>query len=139
MVAALAAMPEPQVDLPVPTARVSAPAPARAGGGGEDEASEAVPASAGRASDEGGFVDDGPVWPSEDAESAFRAEARERGEEVAVEAALDSAEAEEEKRAVPALDELMPKLPEAVRDTLEELFRAKFVRVIRVRKKDLRQ
>ena len=54
-------------------------------------------------------------------------------------AALDSAEAEEEKRAVPALDEVMPKLPEAVRDTLEELFRAKFVRVIRVRKKDLRQ
>ena len=138
MAATLAAMPAPQLDLPVPTARVSTAAPTVAGGG-DDEAAEAVPAASAGAPDEGGFLDDGPVWPSEDAESAFRAEARERGEEVAVEAALDSAEAEEEKRAVPALDELMPKLPESVRDTLEELFRAKFVRVIRVRKKDLRQ
>ena len=138
MVATLAAMPEPQVELPVPTARVSTLAPAAASGG-DDETSEAVPAATASGSEEGSFLDDGPVWPSEDAESAFRAEARERGESVAVEAALDSAEAEEEKKAVPVLDELMPKIPEPVRETLEELFRAKFVRVIRVRKKDLRQ
>lgn len=136
MVATLAAMPEPQVELPVPTARVSIPVPTAVN---EDETSEAVPASAAPNADEGGFLDDGPVWPSEAAESAFRAEARESGEEVAVEAALDSAEAEEDKKALPALGELMPNIPEPVRETLEELFRAKFVRVMRVRKKDLRQ
>lgn len=79
-----------------------------------------------------------PSLPGEEAEAAFLAEARERGEEVAsVTAALAAAESEEEKGALPPLEELIQKLPAELRDTLDDLFRAKFVKVMRVRKKDL--
>jgi hypothetical protein len=47
----------------------------------------------------------------------------------------DAAEEAEPKGALPPLDELVNKIPAAVRDTLEELFRAKFVTVKRVPKK----
>ena len=76
--------------------------------------------------------------PGEEAEAAFLAEARERGEDVAsVAAALAAAESEEEKGALPPLEELIQKLPAELRETLDDLFRAKFVRAIRIRKKDL--
>jgi predicted trehalose synthase len=76
--------------------------------------------------------------PGEEAEASFLAEARERGEDVAsVAAALAVAESEEEKNALPPLEELVQKLPAELRDTLDDLFRAKFVKVIRVRKADL--
>ena len=76
--------------------------------------------------------------PGEEAEAAFLAEARERGEDVAsVAAALAAAESEDEKGALPPLEELIQKLPAELRDTLDDLFRAKFVKVMRVRKKDL--
>jgi hypothetical protein len=79
-----------------------------------------------------------PPLPGEEAETVFLAEARERGEDVAsVAAALVAAESEEEKRALPPLEELIQKLPAELRDTLDDLFRAKFVKVIRVRKADL--
>ena len=79
-----------------------------------------------------------PSLPGEEAEAAFLAEARERGEDVAsVAAALAAAESEEEKGSLPPLEELIQKLPAELRDTLDDLFRAKFVKVIRVRKKDL--
>ena len=79
-----------------------------------------------------------PPLPGEEAEAAFLAEARERGENVAsVAAALAAAESEEEKSALPPLEELVQKLPTELRDTLDDLFRAKFVKVMRVRKKDL--
>jgi hypothetical protein len=79
-----------------------------------------------------------PPLPGEEAETVFLAEARERGEDVAsVAAALAAAESEEEKGALPPLEELIQKLPAELRDTLDDLFRAKFVRAIRVRKKDL--
>jgi len=79
-----------------------------------------------------------PSLPGEEAEEAFRAESRERGEDVAsVAAALAAAESEEEKSALPPLEELVQKLPAELRDTLDDLFRAKFVKVIRVRKTDL--
>ena len=79
-----------------------------------------------------------PPLPGEEAESSFLAEARERGENVAsVAAALAAAENEEEKGALPPLEGLVEKLPAELRDTLDDLFRAKFVRVVRVRKKDL--
>ena len=76
--------------------------------------------------------------PGEEAEAAFLAEARERGENVAsVAAALAAAESEDEKGALPPLEELVQKLPAELRETLDDLFRAKFVKVIRVRKRDL--
>ena len=79
-----------------------------------------------------------PPLPGEEAEAAFLAEARERGEDVAsVAAALAAAESEDEKGALPPLEELVRKLPAELRDTLDDLFRAKFVKVMRVRKKDL--
>ena len=79
-----------------------------------------------------------PPLPGEEAEAAFLAEARERGEDMAfVAAALAAAESEEEKGALPPLEELVQKLPAELRDTLDDLFRAKFVKVIRVRKRDL--
>ena len=66
------------------------------------------------------------------------AEARERGEDVAsVAAALAAAESEEDMGALPPLEELVQKLPAELRATLDDLFRAKFVKVMRVRKKDL--
>jgi len=79
-----------------------------------------------------------PPLPGEEAEAAFLAEAHERGEDVAsVAAALAAAESEDEKGALPPLEELVQRLPAELRDTLDDLFRAKFVKVIRVRKKDL--
>ena len=78
-----------------------------------------------------------PPLPGEEAEAAFLAEARERGEDVAsVAAALAAAESEDDKGALPPLEELVQKLPAELRDTLDDLFRAKFVKVMRVRKKD---
>jgi hypothetical protein len=79
-----------------------------------------------------------PSLPGEEAEASFLAEARERGEDVAsVAAALAAAESEEEKSVLPPLEELVQKLPAELRDTLDDLFRAKFVKVMRVRKRDL--
>ena len=79
-----------------------------------------------------------PTLPGDEAEAAFLAEARERGENVAsVAAALAAAESEEQQGALPPLEKLVQKLPAELRDTLDDLFRAKFVRVVRVRKKDL--
>ena len=79
-----------------------------------------------------------PPLPGEEAEASFLAEARERGENVAsVAAALAAAESEDEKGALPPLEELVQKLPAELRETLDDLFRAKFVKVIRVRKRDL--
>jgi len=126
MAAALAALPVPPV-LPPPVAEV---APVEAG--------EASVATLATAVAETGVLEDGPAWPSDEAESAYRAEARARGEEGAVMAALDHAEAEEEKQTLPTVEELVARLPADVRTTLDELFRARFVRAIRVRKKDLK-
>ena len=79
-----------------------------------------------------------PTVPGDEAEASFLAEARERGEDVAsVAAALAAAESEEEKSSLPPLEELVQKLPAELRDTLDDLFRARFVKVIRVRKRDL--
>lgn len=109
---------------------------------------EALPRADYRRPDEEKLVIDGhrppppesvePPLPGEEAETVFLAEARERGEDVAsVAAALAAAENAEEKTALPPLEELVQKLPAELRDTLDDLFRAKFVKVIRVRKKDL--
>lgn len=83
--------------------------------------------------------EDGPVWPDEATESAMRAEVVTRGEtlnsKAAREAAEAAAEAAAEKRNLPPLDELIGKIPADVRDTLEDLFRVKFMKVARSPKK----
>lgn len=88
------------------------------------------------------FDDEGPVWPDEAAESAMRAEVASRGETLSSKAAREAAEAaaEEaaEKKDLPKLDALIGRIPADVRDTLEDLFRVKFVKVARVPKKALK-
>lgn len=80
------------------------------------------------------------VWPDEGAEAAFIAEARERGEKVtASPAARELAEEkDDDKKALPPLADLMNRLSPELRETLDELFRAKFTGVRRVPKKVLK-
>ena len=77
------------------------------------------------------------VWPDEAAEGAFLSEARERGEPVAATAAAEVVE-EVETKSLPPLDELVKRLSPEVRETLDDLFRAKFITVRRVPKKALK-
>lgn len=90
------------------------------------------------------------AWPDEAAESAMLTELRERGEGAvsappglasAAAAAATAREADEQPvdpKSLPPLDDLVKRIPPEVRDTLEELFRAKFIRVTRVPKKALK-
>lgn len=71
------------------------------------------------------------------AESAFRAEARDRGEVVVPVPKTESEESVDTKP-LPPLDKMVERIPAEVRDVLEELFRAKFVAVRRVPAKALK-
>lgn len=88
------------------------------------------------------FDEQGPVWPDAAAESEIRAEVAGRGETLNSKAARElaeaAAEAAAEKKGLPALDALVDKIPADVRAILEDLFRAKFVKVARVTKKALK-
>ncbi|HWL14984.1 MAG TPA: hypothetical protein VNR00_05220 [Opitutus sp.] len=55
----------------------------------------------------------------------------------AARAAADD-DAEDDRKALPKLDELVTRIPAETRELLDELFRAKFVTVRRVRKADLK-
>lgn len=87
-------------------------------------------------------------WPDESMESAMLGELRERGETVVPpgvaqagpggESAGSAEEKETDKKALPPLDSLVQRIPPEVRETLEDLFRAKFVTVRRVPKKALK-
>jgi hypothetical protein len=72
------------------------------------------------------------------AESAFRAEARERGE--TLRSAAPAAELAEDTPAepLPALSDLVQRIPAEVREALDDLFRAKFTGVKRVPKSALK-
>jgi hypothetical protein len=89
------------------------------------------------------FDEEGPVWPDEAAESAMRVEVEARGETLSSRAARESAEAAEEaaseKKNLPPLAELVGQIPENIRETIEELFRAKFVSVKRIPKTALKE
>ena len=80
------------------------------------------------------------VWPDENAEAAFIADARQRGEPV--KAAVATVQAAEEKedlrRSTPPLAELVNRLSPAVREVLDDLFRVKFTTVRRVPKSVLK-
>ncbi len=87
------------------------------------------PLAAAGTSDEGGP----PVF-DESSEAGFLGEARERGETVRPAAAKPNGPEPEEidAKPLPALATLVEQIPAEVRETLEDLFRAKFVRVQRV-------
>jgi hypothetical protein len=76
------------------------------------------------------------AWPDESAESAMLSELRERGEKLVAVAAAEVIEDVDPKN-LPALSELVNRLPTEVRETLDDLFRVKFVRVVRVSQKAL--
>jgi hypothetical protein len=79
------------------------------------------------------------VWPSENEEAAFLAEARDRGEKVVPVARDVVEEAEESQQPLPSLDEMVNRIPAETRELLDELFRARFVAVRRVKKADLKK
>lgn len=79
-----------------------------------------------------------PVWPDDAVESAFLAEAKERGEVSAPPKPPEDAGEEDDPKAMPAIGDLVAKIPPPVREALEDLFRAKFVRVVRVPRKVLK-
>ncbi len=118
---------------------------AAADGALPDDASEGVAmmsAVAMEAVSTGGLFGDEAPWPTEaGGESAFLAEARERGEPVvaAVPAGVaKTSEVEDEKGPLPGLDEMVQRIPADVRDVLEELYRVKFTAVRRVPAKHLK-
>jgi hypothetical protein len=78
-------------------------------------------------------ADDGPAWPDESTEMAMRTELRIRGDRPAPQ---PPAEPPTEKD-LPALATLVDRIPAATRAALEELFRAKFIRVKRIPERDL--
>lgn len=122
--------------LPVATPEPSAPVAAlSAPPAGEPPSAEISPSGGATPS-----VEPEAVWPDESAEAQFLGEARERGESVpALPTPVAEPEAPEAEPAEPApeLDELVGRLPPAVRETLDELFRARFVRVTRLPRKTL--
>lgn len=81
--------------------------------------------------------DTGVASFDESMESAFLAEARERGEKVPVRK-RDAADDATEAGSLPALDELVQRIPAETRELLDDLFRAKFTTVRRVPAKALK-
>ncbi len=81
------------------------------------------------------------VWPDETAEAAFLAGSR--GGVAPVSTAPEPATAEKDNKEevtkkLPGLDELVKRIPEETRELLDELFRAKFTTVRRVKTTDLK-
>jgi len=70
-------------------------------------------------------------WPDEAAESSFLAEARGRGETVVAVKPQENPD-DSDPQSMPALDELVQRIPAEVRATLDDLFRAKFTKVRRI-------
>lgn len=142
--------PAPVTTLPVaPSERVSAPSEPTggnesvAGEAADDAPSQAAEAEAvarveGAVPPSNSNPDETNVWPDEAAEAAFISEARGRGE--SPKATVTPIETEEERapKQLPPLSELVERIPAETRELLDELFRAKFVAVRRVKKSDLK-
>jgi hypothetical protein len=73
--------------------------------------------------------DDESEWPDDGAEAAFLSENRDRGEVPSLEETAAAAPPAGEK--LPALEDLVAKVPENIRNALDDLFRAKFTAVRR--------
>lgn len=80
---------------------------------------------------------DAPVGPTEAEEAAYLAEQAAAVGGPATAPASD-AEAEEAPAQLPAVEELVSRIPPGAREALDELFRARFVRVQRVPRKALK-
>jgi hypothetical protein len=122
----LASLPAPVVKEPAPVvkepAREEAPA----------EATEAIPPEAVT------LEDDTPsFWPDAAAEEMYLVEQKSQNRTVVPPAGAPE-ETVEPSSPLPPLDELVKRIPGPVRETLDELFRAKFVKVQRVPKSALR-
>lgn len=100
----------------------------------EPDAGEAVAAVAAAPAVEASSAN----WPDESSESAFLAEARDRGETVLVKAPETDVADESDAKALPPLNELVERIPPGVREVLDDLFRARFVAVRRVPKRALK-
>ena len=80
-------------------------------------------------------TDEVAPWPGDTDEASFLSDARTRGDEpivVAPPPVVRPAEEAAPAGELPPLDQLVARVPAEVRDALEDLFRAKFVRVRRV-------
>lgn len=82
--------------------------------------------------------DEGPL-PGANADAAALSQARAGGEEVIIAAALNRAEEETSKKKLPSVTEVLPQIPVKVQEALDDLFRAKWTRVVRIKKRDLFQ
>ena len=78
------------------------------------------------------------AWPDEAAETAFRAEAIERGQPDVLVAVATEATEEIDTKGLPTMEELVKRIPAESRELLDELFRAKFTGVKRVPAKALK-
>ncbi len=107
------------------------------------ETADTLPPSIAAAEPTPAANDQDGAWPTEAAEAEFLGEARERGEVQSEPTgrpgatAPDPSVTEEKTGPLPELDSLVSRLDPAVRQTLDELFRARFVSVRRVAKKAL--
>ena len=77
-------------------------------------------------------------WPDESAETAFRAETRERGEPELPAGLVVEATEETDTKPLPALEDLVKRISPETRELMDELFRAKFTTVRRVPAKALK-
>lgn len=100
--------------------------------------------SAPTAPESGGATTSTPVppeetgWPDAAAESAFLAEARSRGELPAPKPAPSEEVEEAEAGPLPPMEKMMERIPPPVREMLDDLFRARFVRVARIPRRALK-
>lgn len=121
---------------PAPTRTDPAPGPTR-----DTVASIAAPPDA---QETGSGDDEAPEWPDESVEAAMIAEQRERDDAAPppARAPRPSQNTDTEDDAsvpLPKLDALIEKIPSDVRETLDELFRARFTSVQRVSKRALKE
>lgn len=80
------------------------------------------------------FDGNASTWPDENAEASFISDARERGEPV--KASVETVEAvEDDSKPLPPMADLVKRLSPEIRETLDELFRAKFTTVRKTPKK----
>lgn len=88
--------------------------------------------------------DEAPEWPDETVEAAMIAEQRERNDDAppsprAPRPTREAGADEDAAEPLPKLDALIEKIPPDVRETLDELFRARFTSVQRVPKHALKE
>ncbi len=114
-----------------------APAPREAatgGASGEAEGTDEAGETAGPPGDEAPPA----VWPDESAEAAFIAEEKAKGEPGPARGRPADPPEEADLAPLPPLAELVDRIPADVRETLEDLFRARFVTVKRIPRRALK-